>query len=160
MSPSGVLKVGLNNNNLGNNSIKTCYGARPDPPAGAPCNTCQDVVDAYQARGWAYVKANFAQCASESAPVAPVAPGKATAPYTPKEFVVYTNGLSDIPGNPLQGTVASCSTACSANDACMGFSRSKQVADTSVGECWLKRDLGQPKTLNDPTWRTFTPPSG
>jgi hypothetical protein len=36
---------------------KSCYGSRD-----ADCNTCDDVVNAYKARGWAYDKSKFEQC--------------------------------------------------------------------------------------------------
>lgn len=47
----------------------SCYGAR-----NGECRTCDDVINAYKAKGWAYDRRNFEQCkvVSQPAPVQPV----------------------------------------------------------------------------------------
>lgn len=41
----------------GTNGCRACYGAKADP-----CNTCNEVIQAYQGRGWAYNQNLFKQC--------------------------------------------------------------------------------------------------
>lgn len=36
---------------------RSCYGAKS-----GNCNTCEDVINAYKARGWRYNKRDFEQC--------------------------------------------------------------------------------------------------
>jgi endoplasmic reticulum-Golgi intermediate compartment protein 3 len=41
-----------------------CYGSRPP---GVCCNTCQDVIDGYQEKGWRFKPQGISQCESEAA---------------------------------------------------------------------------------------------
>ena len=61
----------------------SCYGAR----AQDDCKTCDDVVRAYQAKGWAFDKKSFAQCAS-STPSQPVPPQPV--PFSSNTFAKQT----------------------------------------------------------------------
>ena len=72
-----------------------------------------------------------------------------------EDYVVYTTATSDLPGNPMNGTMSQCKDACAANAECVAFSRPKPAADSAVSQCWLKRDVAnQTKTYNDGYWQT------
>jgi len=79
------------------------------------------------------------------APPAP-APDPAPAPvrvynYSVQDFVQYTARGTDLPGQPMTGTVAECESACSAQATCLGFSRSKFSSPTDSDNCWLKQNI-------------------
>lgn len=93
----------------------------------------------------------------------PPAPAPAPIPapltYSNDDFVVFTTTTSDVPGNPVRGTLQNCIQACDANNACVAFSRRKAVRDTDISDCWLKRDIvNNPRRRNDATWMTFMKP--
>jgi cytoskeletal protein RodZ len=62
-------------------------------------------------------------------------------PYSLQDFVVYTAPGTDLPGQPISGTVAQCQVQCSANSSCVGFSRPKNVSIDVSNSCWLKQNI-------------------
>lgn len=55
-----IMSVSIDELNIFEHFANTsCYGATA---ASVSCNTCQDVVNAYTKRGWAYNKSAFDQC--------------------------------------------------------------------------------------------------
>ena len=78
--------------------------------------------------------------------------------YNVMDFVQYTRDGTDLPGQPMSGTVADCIKKCDESDICLGFSRAKSDAETSVGNCWLKKEITSP-IQNDRTYHTYKKPS-
>jgi len=78
--------------------------------------------------------------------------------YQPHDFVQFTATGTDLPNQPVNGSLSDCVTACEANTSCVGFSRMKMASDTSSSECWLKQSLPNP-TFENPSWRTFMKPN-
>jgi hypothetical protein len=76
--------------------------------------------------------------------------------FVEQDFVVFTTKTSDLPGNPLVGTLQECMDKCINNSDCVAFSRQKDKKDTDKAECWLKKDIiNNPKTANNSEWKTF-----
>ena len=61
--------------------------------------------------------------------------------YVMKDYVQYTQAGTDLPNQPMNGTVNECSLECDNNANCKGFSRAKGVDVNSKSECWLKQNL-------------------
>ena len=59
--------------------------------------------------------------------------------YQIDDYVVYTASGTDLPNQPMTGTVQDCKLACSQTQGCVGFSRAKDVNDNSSSQCWLKK---------------------
>jgi hypothetical protein len=77
-------------------------------------------------------------------------------PFVEQDFVVFTTKTSDLPGNPLEGTLQECMDKCINNSDCVAFSRQKNKKDTDKAKCWLKKDIiNNPKTANNSEWKTF-----
>ena len=75
--------------------------------------------------------------------------------YISQDFVQYTQSGTDLPNQPMYGTVANCQIECNRNSSCVGFSRSKHIADANGdGQCYLKVAFPN-KTSPDWYWRTF-----
>lgn len=72
---------------------------------------------------------------------AAAATATATAAYTVQDFVTYTALGTDLPNQPMIGTVQQCQNVCSANPSCLGFSRLKGVKPTSSSSCHLKKNM-------------------
>lgn len=82
--------------------------------------------------------------------------GTAPSNYLEKDFVVYSTKTSDLPNQPIRGNLQTCMQTCNNNSNCVAFSRPKNIADSQVGECWLKKDIiNNKKTNNDKFWRTY-----
>jgi hypothetical protein len=73
--------------------------------------------------------------------------------YTLQDFVVYTDVGTDLPGQPMTGTVAQCQAACSASSSCVGFSRPKNSLEN--GPCWLKQNISNNRRIGDPSYYTY-----
>lgn len=78
--------------------------------------------------------------------------------YAAKDFVALTGG-SDLPNQPMRGTVAQCIQACDEVEGCLGFSRGKSVSPDSVDLCYLKQNINN-KTYNHSSWKTHLKPIG
>lgn len=76
--------------------------------------------------------------------------------YMSKDFIVTG---SDLPNQPIRGTVDQCIKACDEIDACLGFSRSKDSMNDVLDVCYLKQNLNN-KSFNNVRWRTFVKPIG
>lgn len=93
----------------------------------------------------------------------PVAQAASAAPilrkYTPTDYRIPSWTAAQL-GNPINNTVAACSTTCDNMQGCVGFSRPKGAADTDAGQaCWFKSSLdAQYRINNDPTWQTWIKP--
>ena len=61
--------------------------------------------------------------------------------YTLQDFVVYTADGTDLPNQPMNGTVAQCQNACDTNSNCLGFSRQTGTNPNNSDSCWLKQNL-------------------
>ena len=61
--------------------------------------------------------------------------------YSVQDFVTFTADGTDLPGQPMIGTVSECQAACSAQPSCLGFSRSKGAAPEDSVKCWLKQNM-------------------
>jgi hypothetical protein len=81
--------------------------------------------------------------------IPPPAPAPALHNYSVQDFVQYTTRGTDLPGQPMRGTVAECETACSAQPSCLGFSRSKYSTPNASEDCWLKQNMDS-KSPNQP----------
>ena len=64
--------------------------------------------------------------------------------YSPQDFVVWTAPGTDLPNQPMTGTLSACQSACDASSSCLGFSRLKTTADGTQDSCWLKQTLSPP----------------
>lgn len=89
-------------------------------------------------------------------PAVPQPPPAPSITYVANDYVVYTNALSDLPGNPYNGTLQQCIDTCTQRSGCQGFSRPKSADPNSVNQCWFKADLNQRRTMNDGYWRTYS----
>ena len=78
---------------------------------------------------------------SPSPSSAGVTPSPTASSYSLQDFVVYTAPGTDLPGQPITGTVAECKVKCSANSSCVGFSRAKNAAIDVSNSCWLKQNI-------------------
>lgn len=76
--------------------------------------------------------------------------------YLSNDFIVWTADGTDLPGQPIKGTLPQCQKACDDSDGCIAFSREKAVKDTDIGACYLKKNLISGRTLSEPTWSTYT----
>ena len=74
--------------------------------------------------------------------------------YAIRNTVTYTGPGTDVPGQPILGTVAQCQTVCNSTPGCVGFSRAKNQATTAVAQCWLKANISR-SISNDSTWQTY-----
>jgi len=61
--------------------------------------------------------------------------------YTPQDFVTWTANGTDLPNQPMTGTVKECSTVCDSNQNCVGFSWSKGANPNNQSQCWLKQNI-------------------
>jgi len=69
--------------------------------------------------------------------------------YDLRDYVQYTGPDTDLPGQPMTGTVSQCQEACTTNRSCLGFSVAKGVPVDQNQQCWLKKNMnntipGQP----------------
>ena len=78
--------------------------------------------------------------------------------YNKRDYVQFTVGDVDLPGNPIVGSVYSCQDSCNNNGACIGFSREKGALDTGSNQCYLKK-AAPGVTRGHPTWNTYVKPS-
>ena len=76
------------------------------------------------------------------------------ASYNVVDFVQMTMPGTDLPGQPMIGSLMDCQTACD-TQSCVGFSRMKSAADGSPSECYLKQQITSDVTWSDPTWQTW-----
>lgn len=73
------------------------------------------------------------------------------------DFMVYTTSSSDLPGQPMWGTLAECKASCNSNGACVGFAREKNAHNDHRAQCYLKQNItNNPRKLNDSVWQTWT----
>jgi hypothetical protein len=78
--------------------------------------------------------------------------------YAPYNFVQYTVLESDLPEQPITGTLQECQNACEKDNACIGFSRSHKSEPNLKSQCWLKKSYPNP-SLNDNFYRTYVKPN-
>lgn len=77
--------------------------------------------------------------------------------YYQYDYVLNTS--SNLPNQPIKGSVTECSLTCYNDPLCVGFSRKKNVTDTVIDECWLKKEPTGNVSFYDTTWQTFVKPS-
>lgn len=61
--------------------------------------------------------------------------------YSIQDFVQYTSEGTDLPNQPMVGTVSDCQNTCSSQPSCLGFSRSKYSNPETSDNCWLKQTM-------------------
>ena len=64
--------------------------------------------------------------------------------YVMKDFVQYTQAGTDLPNQPMSGSVNECSAVCNTDPNCKGFSWAKGVDANSKSNCWLKQNINNP----------------
>jgi hypothetical protein len=74
--------------------------------------------------------------------------------YIIRDTITWTAPGTDLPGQPMNGTISQCKSTCTGNSECVGFSRAKGQSDDTPGECWLKRDISN-YASNNGTWQTY-----
>jgi hypothetical protein len=74
-----------------------------------------------------------------SVPVVVPVPPKPT--YVVQDFVTYTSAGTDLPNQPMTGTVKECQDTCSAEPSCLGFSRLKGGNPARSEYCFLKKNM-------------------
>jgi hypothetical protein len=77
-----------------------------------------------------------------------------TPQYTLQNFVQFITTDSDLPSQPMTGTVEECQTACNQNNSCIGFSWPMSSPATSSTSCWLKQAFPS-LTSNDASYQTY-----
>ena len=75
--------------------------------------------------------------------------------YTQQNYVQLTGTNTDLPNQPMTGSLNDCKQSCNNASNCIGFSRNKTATDIdNTSQCYLK--LAFPSlTQNDPTWQTY-----
>jgi hypothetical protein len=64
--------------------------------------------------------------------------------YIMKDFVQYSQAGTDLPNQPMMGSVNDCSIECNNNANCLGFSWVKGKDVNSKSNCWLKQNINNP----------------
>ncbi len=77
--------------------------------------------------------------------------------YRVENFVQFTGEDTDLPAQPMQGTLQDCETTCTSKSDCIGFTREKSAPADTVSECWLKKNFPV-LTLNNDVFHTFVKP--
>jgi hypothetical protein len=75
--------------------------------------------------------------------------------YSLSDFAQLTGDGTDLPNQPITGTLWDCQTACTDAGNCIGFTRAKKDDDKNNAQCYLK--IAYPnKTMNHKTWYTYS----
>jgi hypothetical protein len=75
--------------------------------------------------------------------------------YSVQDFVQFTGPDTDLPDQPITGTLEQCQTACTDAGNCIGFSREKNILDSLESACYLKSSFPN-KTMNNNMWHTYS----
>jgi len=68
--------------------------------------------------------------------------GPAPAPqYTQQPYITWTAAGTDLPNQPMSGTVKDCENACNKNTSCLGFSWLQNADPNSTQQCYLKQNM-------------------
>ena len=59
--------------------------------------------------------------------------------YSVQDYIVHTAEGTDLPNQPMLGTIEECKTACTNNQNCIEFGRAKADGDSIKSYCWLKK---------------------
>ena len=122
------------------------------------CNVtaCRSTVANHISRNQTYNTTSFGECIGCSNAIWPNFPDDWLERWYVENMVVYSSVGSDCPGNPMYGNLIACQMRCLQVEACVGFSRAKSAApNDSTSQCWLKYNIQQSQTFNDPTWHTY-----
>jgi len=62
-------------------------------------------------------------------------------PYTMQNSLTFTAPGTDLPNQPMSGTLATCELACTSNNNCLGFSWPQNGDPNTVQQCYLKQNM-------------------
>jgi len=71
----------------------------------------------------------------------PIPPPPPVISYDLQDFVTWTAAGTDLPNQPMTGTVQQCQASCTGESSCVGFSRYSYADPNSAQQCWLKRNI-------------------
>jgi hypothetical protein len=71
----------------------------------------------------------------------PIPPPPPVISYDLQDFVTWTAAGTDLPNQPMTGTVQQCQASCTGQSSCVGFSRYSYADPNSAQQCWLKRNI-------------------
>jgi len=60
--------------------------------------------------------------------------------YSVQDYIVHTAEGTDLPNQPMLGTIEECKKACNNDEKCIEFGRAKADGDNIKSYCWLKKN--------------------
>ncbi|CAF1427324.1 unnamed protein product [Adineta steineri] len=120
------------------------------------CNItgCRLKIAAHISQNQTYDTKDFTECINCGEAQYPNFPGYWSTFWHKEDFVVLTSAGYDCTGNPYNGDLIQCERFCLTDPTCVGFSRGRNVLDTTSGDCYLKNNIQFNRTYNYLTWQT------
>jgi hypothetical protein len=137
------LSTSLNNNGNGNNAYLDRHQIKCNSDEGLSQFKLVNVGDKY--------RYDYTCCSSTGGSGG--SGGTRSKEWNREDFVQYTKDGTDLPGQPIMGSLSECKTKCEDSGECIGFSRSKSAS--ARDNCWLKKQFPS-KTYNNKSYETYT----